>query len=265
MRSTLTKNQRILETRIYKEGGNEYKIVLCIRYDDECGNGHNTFAMTARIYGKTSYGRWDDHSGGCCHEEIARRFPEYAHLIKWHLVSSDGPLHYFANTMYHAGDKDCHGLRKGEARSFDTFVKFGDFPIVFKYSKKFINFIIANRMHLKIEKLEHKKEESSGYKYAPKYTFSGLHDNPEWYQGEFDTRTAAVEFAQACKKYVPILVEYPTSWSEGKAPDLEAARSCAIWPDASLEQLTDKKALEAHLREIMPLFKADLEEIGLIY
>ena len=28
--------------------------------------------------------------------------PELAPYIKWHLVSSDGPLHYIANTVYHA-------------------------------------------------------------------------------------------------------------------------------------------------------------------
>src|SRR6185369_2717706 len=35
-------------------------------------------------------------------------------LIKWHLCSTDEPMHYIANTLYHAGDRDCWGLRKGE-------------------------------------------------------------------------------------------------------------------------------------------------------
>jgi len=38
---------------------------------------------------------------GCLHDEIRQHFPELAHLIKWHLVSTDGPLHYIANTLYH--------------------------------------------------------------------------------------------------------------------------------------------------------------------
>ena len=65
-----------------------------IRHDDECGNGHNTFAITAEI---PEHGMF-----GCCHDEFAEAFPEYAHLLKWHLCSTDGPLHYVANTMYHA-------------------------------------------------------------------------------------------------------------------------------------------------------------------
>ena len=31
-------------------------------------------------------------------------------------MSSDEPIHYAANTIYLAGDRDCNGLRKGEFR-----------------------------------------------------------------------------------------------------------------------------------------------------
>ena len=69
-----------------------------VRYDDECGNGHNSFAITADI-------RPVDHrrgggAGGCLHDEVAKHFPELAPFIKWHLCSSDGPMHYIANTVY---------------------------------------------------------------------------------------------------------------------------------------------------------------------
>jgi hypothetical protein len=53
------------------------------------------------------------------HDDAARCFPEFAHLIKWHLVDADGgPMHYVANTVYVAGDRDCNGLRKGEFKPF---------------------------------------------------------------------------------------------------------------------------------------------------
>ena len=65
---------------------------VTLRYDDQCGNGHNTFSMTAS-------GR---DMGGCCHEEIVQAFPDLEPFIKWHLCSSDGPLHYIENTIYHA-------------------------------------------------------------------------------------------------------------------------------------------------------------------
>lgn len=54
--------------------------------------------------------------GGCIHEEIAERIPALAPFIKWHLTSTDEPLHYIANTLYLAGDRDCWGMKKGEFR-----------------------------------------------------------------------------------------------------------------------------------------------------
>ena len=67
-----------------------------MRFDDECGNGHNTFAITL-----DSKAQHAGAFGGCMHDKIAEVWPEYAHLIKWHLCSTEGPLHYVANTVYH--------------------------------------------------------------------------------------------------------------------------------------------------------------------
>lgn len=69
---------------------------VVMRYDDNCGNGHNTFSIT--VDSKCG------HYGGCMHDAIRKVFPELAHLIKWHLMSTDGPLHYVSNTLYHAQD-----------------------------------------------------------------------------------------------------------------------------------------------------------------
>jgi len=77
-----------------------------IRFDDDCQNGHQTFAITADIYTDESRRRRDIAAGGCLHEDIERIFPELAPLIKWHLMSTDGPLHYVANTVYHANNKN---------------------------------------------------------------------------------------------------------------------------------------------------------------
>jgi hypothetical protein len=46
------------------------------------------------------------HGAQCLHDEIAKAFPELAKYIKWHLCSTDGPMHYVANTVFHA---DEHG------------------------------------------------------------------------------------------------------------------------------------------------------------
>lgn len=98
-----------------KYHGQEATIIATVRYDDQCGNGHNSFAITADI--KAAKGRGDrDLAGGCCHEEVAKYFPELAPLIKWHLTGSTGPMHYLANTIFHASDRDHNGLLKGESR-----------------------------------------------------------------------------------------------------------------------------------------------------
>lgn len=93
--------------------GNGAAITVLIRFDDHCKNGHDTFSITADI---RRPGRRDIEAGGCLHEEIVRVFPELSHLIKWHLMSTDGPMHYIANTVYFAGDRDHWGLRKGEKK-----------------------------------------------------------------------------------------------------------------------------------------------------
>lgn len=99
-------------------------ITADIRHDDQCGNGHNSFGVTATIYGKhripgeetiTFNGKtfWC-HGGGCCHNEIAEAFPELKEAIRFHLFSTDGPMHYLANAQYWAGHT---GWRDGKQDS----------------------------------------------------------------------------------------------------------------------------------------------------
>lgn len=106
-----TSSQILKASKMWKKGKDRHELTVTLRYDDRCGNGHNTFSITGVLHVN---GRWD--SCGCLHELIQEHFPEYRHLIKWHLVSSDGPMHYIANTLYHVSDRDCWGLRKGERR-----------------------------------------------------------------------------------------------------------------------------------------------------
>jgi hypothetical protein len=64
--------------------------VATVRHDDGCGNGHNTFSVTGEYPG----------GGGACHDLIVQHFPKLEPIIKFHLCSEDGPLHYIANTAY---------------------------------------------------------------------------------------------------------------------------------------------------------------------
>jgi hypothetical protein len=107
--TTLTKNQKKSFTTTFMEDGKPHVIKAEVRFDDECGNGHNTFSITADIFRGATW-----VSGGCQHDEIAKHFPHLVPFLKWHLCSTDGPMHYVANTIHLAGDRDCWGLRKGE-------------------------------------------------------------------------------------------------------------------------------------------------------
>lgn len=100
--SVLTKNQKmVFGPKIYTQGGQTYRITAKLRFDDQCGNGHNTFSITGDIDRMGKNGKWYDDAGGCIHEELEKHFPELSKYIKWHLVSTDGPMHYIANTVYH--------------------------------------------------------------------------------------------------------------------------------------------------------------------
>lgn len=116
--SIRTDNQtRNYGPKLYKEDGSAvdeadmfqvYRIKATVRHDDRCNNGHNTFSITGEISRTVGDGHrerthWQHDSSGCIHDEIAQHFPELAHLIKWHLCSTDGPLHYVENTRYWLG------------------------------------------------------------------------------------------------------------------------------------------------------------------
>ncbi len=81
-----------------------------LKFGDECNNGHNTFSLT--VEGKDF--------GGCCHDAIKETWPEFAHLIGWHLCSTDGPLHYIANTVYHADNGDLQFARNSAIANVAT-------------------------------------------------------------------------------------------------------------------------------------------------
>lgn len=78
-------------------------VIACVRFNDECKNGHQTFAITGEVYehGKPHTDR-NMVSAGCCHDDISEAYPELAPFIRWHLSSTDGPMHYHANAYYWA-------------------------------------------------------------------------------------------------------------------------------------------------------------------
>ena len=102
METVLTTAQYIKKCRDFDDDGEPRTAILTLRYDDECGNGHNTFSAEIDVYEVHNGKRGEWREGGANHELIARVFPEYAKYLRWHLVTTRGPLHYIANTTYHA-------------------------------------------------------------------------------------------------------------------------------------------------------------------
>lgn len=224
MTTTLTTKQiKNYGPRFYREDGCEYRITLHVRHDDRCGNGHNIFSITATIVRKSSNGRWTEHSCGCLHEEVAQHFPELAPLIKWHLCSTDGPMHYVANTLYHTSDRDHRGLRKGERQQLRN-----------RKSGQLVWQIVLRADGVEV---------TTG---VPSWVDSD--DKPS------DVLTADWE---------PVWID-----GEGKARELDHARSTAIWPDATDDELMSpdlKERLEERLPRLMAEFQAAVESIGFTY
>lgn len=101
---TIANQKWVSELRPVPGFGAGGRMQVTVRFDDECKNGHETFSITADVWTSASRRQNDIAAGGCLHDEIAKVFPELAPLIKWHLVSSDGPMHYIANTVHHAAE-----------------------------------------------------------------------------------------------------------------------------------------------------------------
>jgi hypothetical protein len=208
----------ISDARRVKGYGTDGVMHVKIRFDDECENGHQSFSITADVYTVESRRQRDIAACGCMHEEIKKVFPELSPLIKWHLMSTDGPMHYVANTVYHAGDRDHNGLRKGEVRQIRN-GKTGQLCWTLEITPKD----------------------------APKYV---------------DADECPVS---PSIKYVP--------WvrvGEGRERNFAAARSCAVWPEATDEQLTLpheelEKLLIDRLPGLIADFHAEMGRIGFLW
>ena len=212
MNSTLVKKQVKTFKKVYVENGREYVLIAKVCYDDECGNGHNTFAITGEIWRAEQgqpIGR-DCESCGRIHEDIAKRLPELAPYIKWHLVSSDGPMAYIANTVYHAQS------------------------------------------------------------YGPRYAWV-YYTGPQDPLGIEDTKERCVGYVKAGKaRAAEGQPGYRVVWDEetAKEANLDHARSSAVWPDATDEDLLTpglEERLQARLPRLMEEFKAAVESLGFVY
>lgn len=59
----------------YIQAGTTFKINVKILLADDCKNNICDWSITADIYEQRKNGRFVWCAGGCCHEEILKRFP----------------------------------------------------------------------------------------------------------------------------------------------------------------------------------------------
>ena len=242
-----------------------------IRFDDECKNGHQSFSITADVYTAESRRQKDCQACGCLHEDIEKVFPELAPLVKWHLMDTDGPMHYLANTLYHASDRDYNGHRAGDPSSWDTVIYFANSPVSHAISCKFAAFLESRRGtgDFNIEEYKHPDNNKPGvYQYSPNFTFAGYAD--KWHECPFKDRSTAEQWQKACSTGDFRIDKIITAYSTGKQRELEAARNSAVWPEATDEQLSlPKEELEtlltARLPGLIATFRAEMEDIGFLW
>lgn len=259
--STIVGNQIQEHKQTIEIDGVKRAITINLRLDDSCGNGYNSFGMTGDLYEGTKRIESQLTNSGAIGDIIAEHCPEFAHLNKWHLTSTDGPMHYLANTIYHADDKDCWGRRKGEPSAWGYRAYVDASPVGHKIKKSFAAFIATHSSSVwaEVVELEHPKGT-----FSPKYTLEGMPADA-WSDGIWDSKRDAQEWTDAINANRVTVEEVETAWSKGEEPNLEAARRSAVWPDATLEQLQDKDALLARLPGLMEAFRADMEALGFTY
>lgn len=252
--------------------GKSCNMTVEVRFDDQCKNGYNNFAITGRLVSRSR----EVDMGGCVHDEIEKYIPELAPLIKWHGCSPRGPMHYLANVTYLAGNRDHNGKMKGEPWAWDDAVRFANFPISYKLDHRFAKWLKAcfkfNRT-TQPRNPAYKRFEVVAVPYVGTGKFSEHYSfddyTTDWATAPFKTRQAADEFRAAMEWDVQF-VKIPTLFSEGKDRQLDLARSSAIWPEATDEQLCLPKEeltalLEARLPQLVADFRAQIKACGLAW
>lgn len=245
----------------YNKHGTTYRFVATAKIHS-LGNQDPYFSLTG--LGKGLGANSGDEFGGCCHDDIVTAFPFLEKYIKWHLFAwPSGPMHYIADTLWHAGNKDYCGRTAGEPSRYEYEVMFGDSPIGVRVPRKFWEWLkeLGNGDDYRDRTLvvvEH------GGPFSPRYTVSGYY--VEWYECPFRDAYQAEQFIAAVNSCDMLFDRVPVAFSEGKERDLQAARRCAIWPEATDEQLCLpgnelKQLLADRLPALLDKFQADMTEL----
>lgn len=86
----------------YIQAGTTFKINVKILLADDCKNNICDWSITADIYEQRKNGRFVWCAGGCCHEEILKRFPQFKMFVDLHLSNHYGaPMYPVESGFYH--------------------------------------------------------------------------------------------------------------------------------------------------------------------
>lgn len=223
------------------------------------------FSITASISSTSSRRRDDIEAGGCLRDEIWGYFQELAPMIKYHLWSGV-PLHYIENTVFHASDRDHAGKLKGEPTGYSSRLCVNDAPIGYDIPQPAVRWLLEN--HKSGSTFEVVKLEDQLGKFTLRSS-GGAQQATVWYTAMFKDEHTAQEWCTTLNNPLTRITEklVPTSFSEGGKRDLEAARRCAAWPEATDEQLClpreELKALLEQRKDALTAeFRSMLDSIG---
>lgn len=99
----MTTTNRLFYTvsKRYIQAGTTFKIDVKILLADDCKNNICDWSITADIYEQRKNGRFVWCAGGCCHEEILKRFPQFKMFVDLHLSNHYGaPMYPVENGFY---------------------------------------------------------------------------------------------------------------------------------------------------------------------
>lgn len=104
----MTTTNRLFYTvsKRYIQAGTTFKIDVKILLADDCKNNICDWSITADIYEQRKNGRFVWCAGGCCHEEILKRFPQFNLRItetEYNLLYQAEDKQYFKYLLYTLG------------------------------------------------------------------------------------------------------------------------------------------------------------------
>lgn len=113
-----TDNRRTLwNSAPFRMKGITYELAVTASWGDPCGNGANRFYVSYRVVVEGTDRESEYQSWGDVPKTVRDTMPKsISDLKKWNGVHSAGPWCYIENTLYMAGNRDHHGLLKGERR-----------------------------------------------------------------------------------------------------------------------------------------------------